>query len=70
MGRDDQRSFFWAVGCSLGIMTEAHAASAGFLLCLHVWMGFPERRVKDGRSPAIANDTGRVFFLMESIYYE
>lgn len=58
--RDGQRSFFWGVGCSLCIMTEPRAASAGSLLYLHAWMG-SRKAIWDGGLPAIVEDAGPIF---------
>lgn len=58
--RDGKRSFFWEVGCSLCIMAGPCAASAGFLLYLHAWMGSRMAR-QGGGLPSIAMDTVQVF---------
>lgn len=59
--RDGQRSLFWEMGCSLCIMTGPRAASAGFLLYLHVWMGFQSDASRMAGSQPLPKDTGRDF---------
>lgn len=68
--RDGQRSFFWEVGCSLCIMNRPRAASAGFLLYLHVWTGSTNADGMAGSQPSSKIQCSFFFSSNESIDHE